>query len=267
MVALAIALVPVLATAQASDDFLTPPYIVGNNIAGQNGGTGWAGPWGAASSPFGQYISVRNGGLTFPGLITAGNAAIADFGGAGLTIHNRFLATPYGASGTTKWLQFLVRPENLFGQYATAGIGGGVAAPGNIQVGLNSLGVGSRYLLIQHRPLSGPAVDYTVAYAFNPNQTYFVQARFDFKPGNLVDVTAWVWSTNLGPDVSLSVSNLYWAGTNTSFNLMSSGNYSYDLFYLGDQPDNPIPEAGTMVALGSFLSMGGLFLRRRFAKS
>jgi len=260
---LALAFVPLTSSAQIGlEDFVySPPGIP---IAGLNGGSGWATAWGK-SSPFEKAFKVRNGGLTFPGLLTTGNAAFADYEGSTWAFNNRFLAAAYGAAGTSTWLEYLIRPEVGYGQWGTIGLGvGGFAANGSVQVGLNNDQTG-HYLMIQHWQ-GGPHL-YRVPFNYQVNTTYFIRARYDFLPGNLVNVYAEVWPTNMGPAAWVSASNLYWAGTSYQLQLYSSGNYSYDGFCVGQQCQPPVPEAGTMVALGSFLSMGGLFLRRRFARS
>lgn len=261
IVALAVALVPVLATAQAVDEFI---YTAGTPLAGKNGGTGWTGPWSSSvgTGPSPRFV-ISNGGLVFPGLITNGNAVSTNYTGTGWAYINRFMTSTYGAPNQTTWVQFLIRPDQDFGQWGVINLGGGITTPGSVQVGLGNAGL-NRYIFIQ--PYGGSPI--TTPFAYNAGQTYLVQAKFTVNGlGNLVDVQAWVWQNNIAPAATVVANNLAWSGVGNSFQLYSSGNYTYDQFYVHDKPDNPVPEAGTMVALGSFLSMGGLFLRRRLVKS
>lgn len=260
---LAVAIVPMLASAQAIDEFIYPPATA---LGGQSGGTGWAAAWGT-SAPFANAFQITNGGLAFPGLLTAGNATQAAFDGSTWAYNNRPMTASYGAANQATWMQFLIRPDTGYGQWGAMVLGGGYWQPGAVQVGLNTDESG-RYLFIQHQPSSGSPVTYRTPFAYNVNQTYLVQGLFQVDPtGALVDVNAWVWANNIAPAATVGTSGLYWGGVNNNLQLYSSGNYTYDQFRIGDRPDDPVPEAGTMVALGSFVSMGGLFLRRRFAKS
>lgn len=256
---LAIALVPMFASAQAIDDFA---YVPATPLGGQNGGTGWAGAWGT-SAPFPGAFVITNGGLTFPGLLTSGNAAKAAYAGSTWAYNNRFTAASYGAPNSTTWVQFLIRPDVGYGQWGAIVLGGGFAASNSVQVGLNNDQTG-HYLFIQQDSLA----PVRVPFLYGVGQTYLVQGKYTVdNTGSLVNVQAWVWANNIAPAATVSANGLAWSGVGNSLQLYSSGNYTYDQFRIGDKPNDPVPEAGTMVALGSFLSMGGLFLRRRFAKS
>lgn len=256
---LATALVPVAVSAQAVDDFA---YVPATNLGGQNGGSGWAGPWGS-SSPFSPAFTITSGGLTFPGLITSGNAVRTNYSGSSWAYINRFTSAAYGAPNSSTWVQFLVRPDTGFGQWGSMVLGGAYWATNSVTVGLNSDNTGT-YLYIQQ----GPNPPIRTPFAYSAGNTYLVQAKFDIDgTGSLVDVKAYAWVNNIMPTASVTANGLNWSGVGNSLQLYSSGDYTYDQFHVGDTPDDPVPEAGTMVALGSFLSMGGVFLRRRFSKS
>jgi hypothetical protein len=258
---LVIALVPMIASAQAIDEFIYPPA---STLAGQSGGSGWAAAWSSSTgtAPPPRFV-ITSGGLTFPGLITNGNAVKANYSGTGWAYINRWTSATYGAANQTTWVQFLIRPDSGYGQWGVINLGGGISTPGSVQVGLTSAG-GNKYLAIQPYGVS----DITTPYNWAQGATYLVQAKYTVDgTGSLVNVQAWLWANNISPVATVVGNNLSWSGVGNTFQLYSSGNYTYDQFRVGDRPDDPVPEAGTMVALGSFLSMGGLFLRRRFAKS
>lgn len=84
----------------ASESFV---YPAGSQIAGQNGGTGWGGPWTGGASTL-----VVSPGLTYPGMPSLGNALGRTPGGAAF----RQLAAPVvGSSGTSLVIQALIRSD------------------------------------------------------------------------------------------------------------------------------------------------------------
>ncbi len=256
---LAIAIVPIAVLAQAQDDFA---YVPGSNLHGQNGGIGWSGPW-SEYSP-GSFV-ITSYGLTFPGLVTVPYATTANYSGTSISYANRNMTSSYGGNNTTTWFEYLIRPEVGYGQSGVMVVGGGFGTPTALQFGLQSDQTGN-YLLVQRGNLGTPQ---RVPYNYQVGQTYLVQGKLEVDNLGQAQITAYVWSTNSGPDASVSSGYGSWTGVSNNIQLYSSGHYTYDYFKVcqNQQDCDPVPEAGTMVALGSFLSMGGLFLRRRFAQS
>jgi hypothetical protein len=89
---------------------------VGSDLNGNNGGTGFAGPWapgGYNASLFDNY-DIAADSLKFESLVVSGNRVHSSAVGAiaGLT---RPLSAPLGAPGTTRYISFLVRPEGTLG--------------------------------------------------------------------------------------------------------------------------------------------------------
>ncbi len=89
---------------------------VGSDLNGNNGGTGFSGPWvpgGYNASLFDNY-DIAAGSLTFGSLVVSGNRVYSPAVNAiaGLT---RPLSQSLGAAGTTRYVSFLVRPEGTVG--------------------------------------------------------------------------------------------------------------------------------------------------------
>lgn len=256
---LVFALAPVMTLAQgtAVEDF---NYLPGSLINGQNGGTGWGGVWSTLTP---GSFTVTNGGLTFPGLLTSGNALTTAIQGSQWNYSLRPTSSSWGGAGTTTWAQYLIRPESGYGQWGTFVLGGSYMAADTVQFGLGTQG-GQRYLFIQQGLTGTPQM---ALYNWQPGHTYFVQGKLVVDGSGNANMTAYLWADNSGPVTSVSYSLPSWIGSSQWIQLYSSGGYTYDEFCIGSNCTPPVPEAGTMVALGSFLSMGGLFLRRRFSKS
>ena len=93
-------------------------YAPGAALNGQNGGTGWAGPW-SAGNPL-AFVTVP--GLAFGNLSVSGGAATATAKpnpptGGDITFEQRQAAVSFGDNNTTLYLSFLLRPEAGFGFY------------------------------------------------------------------------------------------------------------------------------------------------------
>ncbi len=258
---LAVVVVPAVAD-EAIDDF---DYPVGP-LTGQNGGTGWADAWNASA-----IVTVSTPGLIFPGVITNGNAASVGPIASGAATATRHLAFgyKYGGLSTTSYFSFLVRPDTNFGQWGsmmlrqtTNGTEFGLTTNPSNQV---------QSLFIQQGGPGGLLA--TQNFTYTAGTTYLVKGQLDVDALGAGVLQAWVYDNDPNSNPALAYTSLnltyvgqdYWGGSYDPVTLYSSGNYTYDLFEIKGPP--VVPEAGTMVALGSFLSMGGLFLRRRFVKS
>jgi hypothetical protein len=79
-------------------------YPAGQPLAGQNGGTGWAGPWTTTTGT----VQVQAGSLPGP-VASTGNSVAANGSGGGGYSFNRALATPIGGANATVWLSLLMR--------------------------------------------------------------------------------------------------------------------------------------------------------------
>ena len=88
-------------------------YAAGT-LAGQAGGTGWTGPWtDDALSPGGGLVLA--GSLNGPGgqLIGSGNRGAILSAATSKPLAYRHLASSLGATGSTVWISFLLRPDSL----------------------------------------------------------------------------------------------------------------------------------------------------------
>lgn len=173
-----IGLGPAQAALIAYDDF---NYTATANVTGQNGGTGaWSGGWAASTGD--NSTVVTNGGLTYTGLPTAGNAAMDNsFSSLGNT---RAWTAPGGlfADGSELWFSALVNTSaagsdlRLFA-LTSANVGGG-------GVGFSLAGSGVRANL-------GTSVSGTLAGTSGTTMLLVARIQFSDTPGADA-VTAWV---------------------------------------------------------------------------
>jgi hypothetical protein len=99
-------------------------YPVGSSLAGQSGGSGWAGAW---TTPGGADLTIGTG-LSFGDLTTSpGSATSAPYQppdmGSSVSYFSRNTAATYGVDNTTTYFSFLLRPEAGFGFYGGINIG------------------------------------------------------------------------------------------------------------------------------------------------
>src|SRR5689334_6671387 len=92
---------------------------IGANLRGMAGGGsfGFAGPWlaGGFNATLNDSYSIAPGSLTFANLLTSGNRATSGPVNAiaGVT---RDFSTALGATGTTRYYSFLLRPEGTLNE-------------------------------------------------------------------------------------------------------------------------------------------------------
>jgi hypothetical protein len=153
-------------------------YGVGDQIADQNGGTGFNGTWfnhiGAANG------SVGSGSLTFGGHPTSGNSGIFDV----TLIRRSFEAIP-GTPGTQTWASFLfstsVSTVDISNDYAAMiGLAAFEDIQGGFTVGAFADEAGDLFF--------GFGYDYNLpaqlsSIAVQSNQTYLLTVSIDWNPG------------------------------------------------------------------------------------
>lgn len=254
---LAVVVVPAIA-AEAVDEFV---YGVGD-LDTNNGGVGWVTAWSAD-----LIIDVTSPGLAFPGVLTSGNAVSVGTitSGAANATRNLAFGYKYGGLSTSSYFSYLIRPDTGYGQWGSMMIRTGSI---RTEFGLTqNPDLGAPGLFIQQGGPGGSVA--TSSFSYAAGTTYLIKGQLDVDAFGVGTMYAWLYDND--PNLYLPVASTSlvlsgnWSGSYDNVNLYSSGNYTYDQFRV-EGPD-VVPEAGTMVALGSFLSMGGLFLRRRFAKS
>ena len=244
----------------AYDGFDYPP---GQNLAGQNGGIGFTDPW-SGTGP----ATIAPGSLSTGGLATTGNSV--SFGAAEIITsrHQRTLAAPLGADGTTRWLSFVMQRTT------------GVSAGGGLVIGspttqgpAQGLFVGDPtdsefYGLSQQGGAGTPTASSRVPVT---NQALLV-VRLLFAPGN--DTFDLFVNPPLGgpppatPDASISFD----LGTGNrlvelSVTSIGAGAAAYlaDELRIGNTFSDvtPVPEPSALLLAGA--TAGGLFAGRRSA--
>ena len=146
-------------------------YPSGAALAGQNGGTGFAGPWGESGT---GPASAIDAGLFF--LPLQARYLSARTSSTTPTAHPRDLAETLGAPGTTRYFSILLRPLDAMNAGTPAtyfGFGFGLTHIGK--------GGGSPNYAIEYGGSGGAAVSGVAAVS---NATVFLVARVAFAAGN-----------------------------------------------------------------------------------
>lgn len=110
LVVLMVAAGPARAAILVYDGFGYTP--AGSTLMGKSGASGFSTTWmtGGYNASFHDNYVLASGSLAFPGLATDGSrvssGSLASIGGV-----TRYLASPMGAAGTTRYISFLIRPE------------------------------------------------------------------------------------------------------------------------------------------------------------
>jgi hypothetical protein len=147
-------------------------YTAGSSLSGQNGGSGWAGPW---FTPGGLDATITAQTLSFGKLAVSGGAVTTQGfqppnQGSSVAFWLRSLANPLGADGTTAYLSFLLQPDAGFGFY------GGINF-GNVFIGRS--GNQADY------GLEGPVNDLSLSNVpVVQGQTVFLVLEAQFQPGD-----------------------------------------------------------------------------------
>ena len=151
-------------------------YNVGEGVAGQNGGTG---NWGSAWNEFNQGSTssvVQAGSLTFANLATSGNSIVTTSDRP--VGHARRFAIPptFGASGTTLYISFLVKPVDALNV-------GSPFSYYSLVFGTVNIGKGGRndFYGMENDAEGGPY--YSTGKRAVTNQTAFLVVRFTFRDG------------------------------------------------------------------------------------
>ena len=229
---------------------------VGSDVAGQAGGTGFAGPWapGGFNASISDHLDVAGGSLPFGLLLTSGNRAASGPTNAiaGVT---RPLAAPLGADGTTRYFSVVLRPEGTLGAGAFNGFFGvtlETAGEPELYFGKPGGGAITQYV-VEDRGGAGQVSSGVPAVVGQPA---LLVLKAQFNAGNDV-FTLYVNPTPGGPEPAAgavkSDSNV---GPVTGLTIYSTGAFSVDELRVGDTfadvtPAVPEPSAGLALALAA----------------
>ena len=237
----------------------------GSALLGRSGGGsfGFASPWvaGGFNASVHDNYALAADSLAFQQLLTSGGRVRSGPTGAiaGLT---RGFAAPPGASGTTRYYSFLLRPEGTLHEGAFNGFFGlNLESPGEPEIFAGKPGGGAiGQYVIEDRGGGGQFASGVPASVGN---TAFFVVRADF--GANADVfTLYVNPTPGAPEPASGVEKTAPFGTASGFTLYSTGAFSVDELRLGTTYADVtpvVPEPGAATCLAGALPL--LLARRR----
>lgn len=238
-------------------------YADGSELLGQNGGSGFSGPWSAGGFNAGiqSNFGIASGSLNHAGAASSGNRVVTDSTPAisGLT---RTLAAPLGASGSTVYLSFLLQPRNVLHEGAFNGFFGMLfERAGEPEVFFGKPGADSigSYVL-EDRGGSGQ-VPSSLAAAVGETTPFVVKAQF----ADLSDTFTLYLNPSDTEPVSGTVKSVVEAGSIDGLTVYSTGAFALDEVRLGDSFSDvvtPVPEPETCAAVTGVLLAAGVFFRK-----
>ncbi len=252
----------------AMDDFNYPPGI--HNLQGQNGGTGWGGPWLAplVSADYADVVDTSTNELDFFPLggadINGGTDAVDGYGTTGGGVAERQLATPLT---NTFYVRFLVQynnanvpPQSNFDNADTFSL-----YLSDTYNDIQTLNFGMRYnsdvgagTFMVRNGTSPTLAGVFITNQFLPGVTHLMVAQVVNSGGVFNQINGWLdpaYSSLNSPDVTLS------AGTLTNINYLifriaetateADDRYVFDSLVIGKTWDDVVPPGGTPVPLVS----------------
>ncbi|NNC90302.1 MAG: hypothetical protein HKN82_17735, partial [Akkermansiaceae bacterium] len=188
-------------------------YNAGENINGQNGGIGFAGPW-VSSISHGRIYDIEPTGLSFSTLRVDGNA-VSRFGSAGRAQAHRVLSaaaqSALTGNDTTIWFSLLFQPPSahryasfLFGTGAFTTGGSPVLAAAGDGFGITltaANGTGDGGGAINALAFDNATAPTVVTSSFNPGtSTALLVGKINWKPGGTPDEFFLFNVTDLGTE-------------------------------------------------------------------
>lgn len=226
-------------------------YTAGEDLAGQNGGLGWSGPWG---TPGGWPVTIGAPGLN----TTDGSAVTAprtDTTNDPIAFYGRDLATALGTTDSTVYFAFELRPDEGYGFYGGLNL---VGATGGVYAGLS--GNQTTY------GLEGPGEgDLTLtSVPATVDEIVFLVVRIGFQSGaDTIDLFVNPGALLSTPDAMTS----YDLGILDNIYLNNAGGYTTDEIRIGTTYADvmvPEPSSLSLAALGlTLVAFSARHLRRR----
>lgn len=236
-------------------------YSAASPVLGQNGGTGWGGPW-----TFTGNWTTASPGLTFGSLLTQGNAAQGS-GAAGSEVRRNF-ATSFLDTGGDVWFSYLTRPNadptnSQNGLLLNPGLGStdgramwvGWFSGATTTYGMETFSLPGSFVGTNEAPTVG--------------QTTFLVGRIQFAAGNDT-ITLWANPTPglANPDTTPFTKTDYDFGTSIdgAYLNRSFGDWTNDEIRFGNSfaSVSAVPEPTTWALIATVaLSSSGILWRRR----
>lgn len=236
--------------------------------------TGWSGAWLTPGWGAPNSISVVSGGLSYPGMVTSGGAALTN----PFTRVGRLLETPYtNATDTTVYMSILMQMPNIDNsmyralELQSGGLGDG--AQRKLQLGAHGGDLGNEVFGLRLFNNNDFRIEMGAA---DTNVNLFV-LRFDFSSEVDGDsVTVWHNPTSLGGAEPGNAAGTL-GGFNLEFDRVTLAHFEtglgnpgmfYDDVRLGSTwaDVTPIPEPSTYALFAGLGVLGLLMIRRRFRK-
>ncbi len=230
--------------------------LTGAPLSGDNGGTGFSGPWiaGGLKAANSLNYTIANGSLSYPGTTTIGNSvttnSLSSIGGI-----TRGLTNSLGSAGTTAYLSFIVLPEGALDQGAFNGFFGLYlnASTGNdLFVGKPGAGSVDNFVLEDR----GGASQHSSGVFTSIGNSFLMVVRADFTAGNDT-FTLYVNPQRGREPIGGTAKNDSDVGTITGTTIYSTGAFSIDELRLGTTYADvaPVPEPSGLILLAIGASM------------
>jgi hypothetical protein len=238
-------------------------YPVGAGLNGQNGGTGFSGPWIATTD-----YTIAAGFLPVPGLASAGNhVSFTENNLATSEATRSVLYSGFGNDGTTTWLSFVMQADTdpttgLF-EFSIPNFFIGKTAANNQNLWAVSQG-GNTTQYSSVPILAGVPVFVVAEFQFNsdPNGNDLATVFFNPTPGLLAPNVPGI---TVSENFSSAIGNIFLDGANGTA-------FSFDPLVFGDTyadvapaiPGGPaVPEPASAVLLGTGLISAAGAIRRK----
>ena len=250
-------------------------YPAGSQLNGQNGGTGWTGPY-VVTSALATNVTVTNQNLSYAGGQVSVNGGSRAVSIAGPADSNNLITRSFAAqTGSPVYFSFLYNTNSTAEAFLQFGLESGNTAEPNASVGVQGIAGngGGAEGFFARVPNAGNTTFATSG--INANQTYFVVARVSKGTGsttyNVVDL--FVNPTSLNESTpTLTATNAAGTGVSTFDNFVlrtartdAGSIYNFDQLTIGTTYADvvPVPEPASVGLLA--LAGAGLLARRRRA--
>lgn len=234
----------------------------GADLVGQNGGTGFSGPWVAGGFNASISNNFDRNSLSIPasGLSTSGGSVLAGVRNDAISGVSRTLTTSLGSVGTTAYVSAVLQPAGVIGAGLYSGFFGlTLESPTEPEIFVGKPGSGTNNYAIEERGGSNQRVTTTAAVVGQP---MLLVLKAEFKAG-ADTFTLYLNPTPGAPEPASGFVLNATVGSVSALTLYSTGAFSTDELRVGQTFADVTPVPEPSLAALVWLGMMGAFMRRR----